>query len=447
MKWLILFVLISCGHETPPAQDTADSDGDQIPNYLEGNSELQKFTASITPYGEMKGTLTFKADLQVVSVDLTNESDLYRTSFTLLTRRTELLNKEGHFSEWATLRLKSERPQVNITEADYEVTLRFPESSEKPDHIVFGDSVIGEFKPVMRFHLKKKEMEDFLSSRTFLSMRRKGSETPWSQDANVRQRTYRVFLNDGKTTNVYYVSRELPLERFLVLMNVENPRYLDDEGKLGWHDEGTDWWVRDVGDRDKVVVRASEKDIAAAREKNFVKSVQQVQRVNGKRTHITQIEKPSDARLILKLRGTKETRTFVEAYNTYKRGGGHEQGKMTCHEWSRAINSSGNLPLQSDELLRSIVLTTGAEVYTPEALGAMAVEAHDEEGLYLELALRTSEKLVQIKIPDRPDTTYTRTGIYQFECDAIPRRNGGDVTNDEGHFSVRVDAYIEKLQD
>jgi hypothetical protein len=77
----------------------------------------------------------------------------------------------------------------------------------------------------------------------------------------------------------------------------------------------------------------------------------------------------------------------------------------------------------------------------------MSMEAQDDDGSYLEVAIETSDKFVQIVIPDRPASTYALTGVYRFECDAIARQNGGKVTNDEGHFSVRVDAYIEKLED
>ncbi len=447
MKWFILLILISCGHDSPPAQDTADSDGDQIPNYLESSDELKKYTASVTPFAEMKATLSFKADLKVITVDLSNESDLYKTSYTLLTKRHDLLNKEGHFSEWATLRTSTVVPQLSLPEKAYEVTLRFQDSKEFPDHILLGENLLSDFQPVMKFHLQRKDLEEVLSSKTFLSMRRKGAETPWSQDANVRQRTYRVFWNDGKTTNVYYVSRELTLERFLLLMKVTHPRYVEDEGKLSWHDENKDWWVRDLGNQDKVVVKASEKDIAKEREKNFVKILQEVTRTNGKMTKVTRIEKHPDARLILKLRGTREARTFKEAVRTFKRSGGHEEGPMNCYEWSRSIVSSGSLRLSSEEILNTIKVQSELKAFSSQELAASAIEASDDEGPYLEVALETSDKAIQLTIPDRPYTTYTRTGVYQYECDAIPRKTGGDLTNDEGHFGLRVDAYIEKLED
>ncbi len=444
MKWLLLILLISCGHESPPAQDTADSDGDQIPNYLEAGSELQKYTASITPFGEMKATMTFRSELRFVTLDLSNESDLFGTSFTLLTKRTDLINKEGHFSEWSTLRFKAGRSPVNVVEDDYEVTLRFQETEEKPNHIVNGDTRVGEFQTVMKFHLNKKEMEDLLSEKTFFSMKRKDAETPWSQDANIRQRTYRVFLNDGKITKVYYVSKELPLDRFLLLMKIPNAKIIQ-KGRLSWEEVTKDWWVRDIGNQDIVVVKASEKEISIAREKNFVKLGQSVERINGKQSKLTRFEKPENSRVIMKLRGTKEMRSFKEGYRKYQSAGGHDNGPMTCQEWSRAIISSGEQTLQSEEIFNSIVLLSDEKIYSPEALAAMAIPAHDEDGAYYEVSLETPDKIVEIVIPDRPSATFMRTGVYQSECDAIPRRTGGVLTNEEGHFSLRVDAYIEKL--
>ena len=70
MKWLILVLIISCGQKNPPVRDVGDSDGDQIPNYLEEKGELEKYTANIKPFGEVKASLSFRQGIKTVSVEL-----------------------------------------------------------------------------------------------------------------------------------------------------------------------------------------------------------------------------------------------------------------------------------------------------------------------------------------------------------------------------------------
>ncbi len=448
MKWLILVLIVSCGQKNPPAKDVGDSDGDQILNYLEENSELDKFTAKIKPFSEVKATLTFRQGTKLVTVELSNESNLHKISYNLLTKRSDLLKLEDHFSEWSKLRIISSDAVMDFPEKAYSASLRFHTSQETPDYLSLGDVSLGSYLSVKLLNFSGSELKDLLQGKISLSLKRAETVSPHSEISTVRQRTYRVFWNDGKTTNVYYVSHELPFERFLKLKNISLARDIDDKHGLGWNEENKDWWIRNLGEKDKVIIHASEKDISLAMEENFIKENHEVIRSNGKLTKSAEVTKSSGSRLILKIRGTKEARTFQETTRRSRRGGGSQEGYMGCLHWNRNIISSGDMSLTSEDVLNNIVIQTENKAYPSAELKNMAYETLDENGPYLEILFDSPDQNFRIIMPNRPVSTYTRTGEYQWECDAIPRRSSPGVeTNEEGHFTMRVDTYIEKLED
>lgn len=448
MKWLILVLIVSCGQKNPPAKDVGDSDGDQILNYQEETGELGKFTANIKPFAEVKATLSFRQGTKMVSLELSNESNLHRISFNLLTKRADLIKMEDHFSEWSRLRILATDAVNDFPEKAYDMTLRFHTTTETPDHLDLGDVTLGKFMPVMKFHLSGGEMSDLTRGKIALSLKRAGMKIPYSESSTIRQRTYRVFWNEGKITQVFYVSHELPFERFLKLKNIIQARIIDEKQGLGWTDENKDWWIRDLGEKDKVIVKASEKDISLEMERNFLKDTQIVKRSNGRSMKTVSISKIPEARLFLKLRGTKELFNFSETTRRSRRGGGHQEGQMSCLHWIRNINSNGETALTSEEILSNLQVQTENKSFSSDELKSMAYEALDEAGPYLEVLFDSADQHFNMTMPNRPASTYTRTGEYQWECEAIPRRTGGGVeTNNEGHFTTRIDTYVEKLED
>ena len=448
MKWLILVLLVACGEKNPPARDVGDSDGDQILNYLEDKQELEKYTANIKPFGEVRAYLSFRQGTKMITVGASNESNLHRISYSLLTKREDLLKVEEHFSEWSKLRIIHENVIVDFPENNYELTLRFLESSETPDHVDIGDVTIGKFQEVMKFHLTGKELKEVFEGKISLTLKRAGMNVPYSESSTVRQKTYRVFWNDGKTSRVFYVSNELTFERFLILKKISQARNIADKRELGWTNEHQDWWIRNLGEKDKVIVKASEKDISLGMEKNFVKGVQEVQRSNGKLVKAATITKHPDSRLFLKFRGFREERTFQGAFRGSRRSQGSGEGSISCRHWIRNIVSSGNLPITSEDVLNNVQIQTENKMYQESDLRSMAYDAIDESGPYLEVLLDTDDQNFRITMPNRAESTFTRTGEYQWSCDGGPVQvEGGTDSNNEGHFTMRVDTYVEKLED
>ena len=446
MKWLILFALIACGHEQPPVKDVADSDGDQVLNYLEEGDELRKYTAEVKPFGEIKARLSFRNELSLVHVDLSNESHLSSASFRLLTIRADNLRPEEHFSEWSKMRIMGPSPAVEVTDKVYEFTLRFVETSDKADSIELSGVSLGTYRPVMKFHLSGNEVRDLLNGKIHLTLKRK-QKTAFPTDFTVRQRTYRVFWNDGHVAHVYYVSKELPFTKFITLKKIIQARNADELNGLGWADEEKDWWYRDLGESDKVLVKASERDIATAREKNFDREKIILQRINGQSSKPIAMTKSAGARVILKIRGDKEIRGFRETVRKSTRSGGHEEGPMNCFHYERTIVSEKTSPLKSLDILKNLHVAADNKIFSLAEMKSMARESSDLQGPYLEIHLDVPSENIRVVLPGRAVSTFTRTGVYQWYCEAIPMKYGGEVTNDEGHFTLKMDTFIEKLEE
>jgi hypothetical protein len=249
-------------------------------------------------------------------------------------------------------------------------------------------------------------------------------------------------------TQVNYVSHELPFERFLKLKNIIQARNIEEKQGLGWTDENKDWWIRNLGEKDKVIIKASEKDISLEMEKNFTKDTQIVKRINGRIETTVRVMKSPQARLFLKLRGTKEYVSFSETTRRSRKPIGRESELTSCIHRIRNINSNGETTVSSEEMLSTLQVQTENKSFSQEELKGMAYETLDESGPYLEVLFDSADQNFSITMPNRPASTYTRTGEYQWECEAIARHTvAGPQTNDESHFTTRVDTYVEKLED
>ncbi len=181
MKWLILVLIVSCGQKNPPARDVGDSDGDQILNYLEENKELEKYTANVKPFAEVKATLTFWQGTKMVTVELSNESDLFKISYNLLTKRADLMKLDDYFSEWSQMRVTSSDALTDFSEKSYETSLRFHKADETPDHLIVGDSTIEKFQGVMKINFTGSELKDLLRNKIFITLKRAGAKVPNSR--------------------------------------------------------------------------------------------------------------------------------------------------------------------------------------------------------------------------------------------------------------------------
>lgn len=442
MKWLILAFLMSCGHESPPARDVGDSDGDQVPNYLEANDELQKYVAEVIPFGKVEGVLSFKLNNQIVTVKLGNDHDAAAGAMKLLTKTMSTLRSGDFFSEWS--HLKVETNSFQIPASQFSVTLHL-ETNDRPESVTLTDGKaeieIGKFSERMEFDVSGDELQHILSGALKFNLRRPGSTDPYSVENTIRDRTYRVFLYDGRTSRVHYVSQELPFPEYLKLSKISQSYEIKNFRGFIQKDTANLWWTRVIGEKDRVVVKASLETLSKFHLTNFEKRDASVSRNNGSPGSKFQIVKAPEVQYVLKIRGSKTVRSFKTSSRSYFRG--HE-ADIECREYSRVIKATRNEVVSKHDLLENLVITsTGTQKFLKDFLSEIT-EGVDENGWYLELALDSTPDQFEISLVPRSRATFHRTGVYDTICNGRSVISGTQ-TNDEGQMNLKIESFVEKI--
>lgn len=445
MKWLLLVLLVSCGHESPPARDVGDADGDQIPNYLETNSELQKYVAEVIPFGPTKVTMSYKNENRQQTLEFANKSDMAENSLRLLTKTASTLIVEDYFSEWSKLRPVTASSET-FKDERYLVTLTF-QTEDKPQFIHLEDAKaqtpIGKFSKRMEFLLSGTELAKVAKGEAHFIMNRSENIRPFSMEANIRNRTYRVYVFDGRAGKIHYVSNELSFERYLELSGVEESFTLDNFRGFTSDDQTPFWWTRSLGEKDKVLVNESMENLSTFHKTNFDKKDIAVTRVNGRTAQTLNVEKSPKTKFVVRFRASRELRTFQETRERWTRGGGRGEIHEECGSRSRHISSTTRIVPDKEEILNELKFQTEEKTVNLSELAAFIVEGQDEKGDYLELALDETPAKFHLYLPNRPASTFVKTGQYQYYC--FEERLGGVDTNEEGQFVIDMESFIEKI--
>ncbi len=446
MKWLILIALISCGQKNPPAKDVRDSDGDQIPNYLETDSELQKYVAEVIPFAETKGSLTFKLDSKYVSVNLSNEHDIAGNAMKLLTKTLSTIKTEDYFSEWSIL--KAEATSYLIPDGHYDVTLAL-DTTERPDLITLTDGKaeleVGNFANRLEFRLTAEELRQILLGKLHLNMKKNPGDNPYSVESTIRDRTYRVFYFDGKISKIHYVSHELEFSRYLRMAGIEQSTELKNFRGFSQNDNKDFWWTRNVGEKDKIVVKSSLKDLSQFHVLNFTRHESQIDRTNGSAVNSFIVTKSPASKFVIKFRGNKIQNVINETSRAYNRSGARGEFSESCRQWGRTVVSQKSLPVTKEDLLSGIIIQSQEKSISLDQFQENLTEGSDEKGWYLELALDETPKDFTILLAPRSNSTYVKTGVYQTVCDNGRPVYSGSNTNEEGQMNIKIESFIEKI--
>lgn len=444
MKWLILVLLVSCGHESPPARDVGDADGDQIPNYLESNSELQKYVAEAIPFKETKATLSYKTESRQITFELANKSNIAENALKLLTKTTSTLVDEDYFSEWSKLRPVT-KLEEKLKEDRYLVTMVF-QTEDKPQFIHFEDGKVqipvGKFAKRMEFILSGVELSKILTGEAHFVMNRSESIRPFSMEENIRERTYRVFVFDGRAGRIHYVSNELSFQRYLALSGVDESFTLENFRGFTANDTAPFWWTRSIGTKDKVLVHESMMNLARFHQSNFEITKMNVTRVNGQKARVLNVDKAPGTKFVLKFRASRELRKFQESRESWTRGGGRGEINESCRSHSRQISSTATVVPDKEEILNELHFQTSEKTVNLADMKEFITEGKDDKGDYLELALDKTPASFSVYLSDRPASTYVKTGTYYYYC--FEERRGGEDTNEEGQMIIDVESFIEK---
>jgi hypothetical protein len=442
MKWLVLLLIVACGHKEPPPQDVGDSDGDHVPNYLETNSALQKYVAEISPFTAIEGTLSFEVGQKSMQMQFNNNYDVSQNAMRLLTRSVPAILKEDYFSECSRLYpLTTELPKNldGIIHVSLSLTTK-----DSPSALFLSDGKseyqLSAFAKNMDFRLSADELKKIFSGDMFLTLKKKEMENDWSRESNVRQRTYRVYFYDGTSSRIHYVSHALDFQDYLKLSGIHESNELKSVSGFTSDDQRVYWWTRRIGDNDIALVKASMKEIASYNVHNFTKTVSRIDRTNGKAGNLLTVKKDPATRFAVKLRGNRLMNIFNETSEEIR------EVANRCVLYRRSVTPGKMMAATKEDILSQIEFRTNDHAMNLDDSPYSVSEGFDLDGHYIEVAFERTPEEFTLSLPDLPDSTFYSLGNYRTTCSFPgPEARPASPINGEGQMVLTVESFIEKI--
>jgi hypothetical protein len=448
MKWLILLALVACGkHQEPAALDYHDSDGDQIQNYKE--SDFDKYVANFESLGEVKGVIRFNTD-KLNEIRFTNQHDLDNNTMELMTANEKRIQTQDYFSEWSRVILQDKIVAPSLKLSQYSVQLEFVTGSDKPDEVLLvkGNTSLklGDWAEVMKPSISSEDLTALSEGNAKLVLVKKFKKLKFfdETDQTIKEKTYRVFYNDSKTTKIFYVSKELEFVSFLEMMKIKKyvPVTEDDYFFNSHLLNETNWYTRELVNGDKIIAKTSFDQLKTKFEQNYTYQKKVISRVNGDVSSVLELKNKPGAKVYLRIRSIQKTmRTFNESVSSRREGGGGGRegnaGSMMCHSYRRNITNETLVHFDFNDVV--------TQMNHPEFFGQEEIYPEiSENGLYFETKAELSNENVKLNFNPLPASTYVQSGEYRNNC--MPEARG-QRTNTEGKLSLEVESLVEKIQE
>ncbi|GEM_PF-1634718 len=453
MKWLILILFISCGkHESPPPIDLRDEDGDQILNYMEASQE-QKHIANFETLGAIKGNLKIHHSTPV-EIKFSNEASEKTKALKTITGRDNDLSHRDYFSEWNDLKLRESIDSLNLEQKVYILDLNFDSPDVKPDELYLVDgyerTLLGNWIQSMRITLPHDKLSRVLSGKSYFSLKKNLPEVfkdYMTPDQSIKQKTYRVFLFDGKRSNVFYVSKDLSFENFkqLKAIDIAHPYSEEEIFFKGSKINLQTWYERKFKNGDQAIVYSYPHQLKETLLTRFHYKKDIIQRTNGI-PHAPLTISSSKGSVYLRVKGMKTKRQFKESVHPrrYQRGGSFkEEGYYAyCDHYIREVSSELNSPVTLDDFMNELEITAGEFERIEEY-------AFSKSKIW-ELKLRSYNQESSLNVLPLPSTNNVIIGEYNTLCG---NNEGAGVlmppkkTSIEGNLVFEIESYVEKYQD
>ena len=298
-------------------------------------------------------------------------------------------------------------------------------------------------------------MEDVLKGETFFALSRKTKpfqSSEESQEQSIKNKTYRVFLNNGISTKIYYVSRDYSFEDFLKAKNITKFQPISMQNLLKGRQLITtpEWWVNEINGKDKVVLRDDLSSLSQFYLQGLEKNRLSVVRNNGFHTKSAILENPGEALILLKIRATKQLRTFKlrTEKSSYSQGGrrnpnGDGEPPQSCVNSYREVLSEDKFELSEQELRDVLILTANGVVVSLSPSEIEIESGRDELGFFFDVALRTVKTTLELRLKDLDHSSFTEVGLYQTSCQGT--RLNKFLANNESFLDLAIEAYVDKL--
>lgn len=455
MKWLILLALFSCGkHQEPKLLDLRDDDGDQVLNHEE--SELEKYVANYEKLGKVEGVLRFNLN-EIVELRFSNKINLETQTLNLMAMNEKRIKDDEYFSEWSKLKLLMPNTSLEFKQSFYTAYMHFENGSDEAEEILLirdnASVVLGQWGKAVKLQFSSSDLKDLTTGKAELALRKKfkGSKLfPHSSDRTIREKTYRVFYNDGNKSKVMYVSRVMDFKELQKQLYIDSTEIKsDDEFFFNSRELGAPkWFSREFANGRKLLIKTNIEEIRKAFYTNYDYRKASIARENGKTISALNLEIPDDAKVFLRVRPMEvSARTFREKkepvrYSFQVMGGREANGPeyVDCVHFLRKIDGESRaIPTFNDFM---------SNLSSDFADGSEVLEQIDEKGIFWEMKLGPRKGRIDIALQSRNSATYIVTGLYNMTCKGrVPAKvkETSTQTNIEGKMHFEVETFVEKI--
>lgn len=456
MKWLIFMTLLAaCGkHEQPKSVDMQDNDGDQILNFQENG--IEKEFAQVPLVGKVKGVLRVYADA-IVDLPLNNTISS-QTALDNIVRLEKKAKVEEHFSEWSFLNITKRAlsfQKTNLEMVKFEILLE-ADSDKGGILYLIRDGSIEKLTELTRTEFKsslnRQTILDLASGKLKLYLAKRFSNSPdFKEDArdSIKQKTYRIYYNDGKKDSVLYVAKHIHPEQLFEKLNIKPAIVIESELFIN-SSLDTRWYYREFNNGEKALVLAKGKDLRNKYLEQFHYQKFILKRENGLSKAKESLNNFAGATIYMRAKPVEKiTRTFSEGVSTknYAYGGPDNLDTWSCHHYLRKVlkEVSEMVPVY-DELVDLKITPTNDQ----HVLKMYPMNLTDEEGIIYEAGtLDYSEANLQIDLKSMHESSFVTTGEYRTDCGRHGRLRKLDAaytTNFEAKMSMILETFVEKTE-
>lgn len=452
MRLFIIFIfLVSCGKFNMPGyQDYGDSDGDQVFNKDE-TSFSDKKIAAVIPLEDVEAKLDFYeglSNLKKHSLILGNNLDLNKYSKDLLVKSENHLKVNDYFTEFTSLQLKEE-PEIYLEEQKFfPITLSFSKMKSAPENIYYVNGeekiLLGKWGPALQLSLTRGQLTAILKRQAQLSFSYLEDKRPYSDQSraeSIKDKTYRIFLNNGKTTVIYYVSKELKLEEILALFKIPEYRFVHDQNLLTTQITETqpEWWIRIIHKREIVVIFEDLKNLSAHYLKACKKVSQRLSRVNGYAMNEIDLLKDAKSKTLLTLSGSLQRVDFATKFKILAIKNPAPGQDTKCQQRSLEPTAETELPLTLAFLEKNLIFQSAGR---NQAEQVVIREHRGEKGLIWEIQIPEGIDKIHIGLKNVDAQEYIATGPYSTDCFRTPPV----MRTHESRLELNIEAFIENIK-
>ncbi len=458
----MFFLIVSCGNDVQPGmKDMRDSDGDGNPNAMEAN-ELAMYLSDVAPIESVNVEMRIKIIRSVnleFKVNLSNQIDLEKHSKELLVKNPKHISTDEYFSEWSKLKIDSEIIPSLPEQTSFRVDLSFNHVTTPPMKLLLitkeGTRFLSNWSPLTSLELSKKDIQDVLSGESFISMSRNikvYSNSTITQDESIKNNTYRVYMNDGIKTAIYYVSKEFPFDQFLKGQGIFEYQDIANQNLLtGRHNSGVpQWWINEINGKDKVVVKEDLNNLSNFYIAGLEKENLKIQRKNGIALKSASLVNVADTKILLRFRAKKSFRSFsiVPQNSVYGRmGGGGPNGSADpgtkCTNYHRQISNETAIEITESEFRQSLVITSNGQKIQMSPAELEILSGTDDIGTYFEISFQSVNSTIELNFNDLEAPTFVSTGLFSTTCQGV--RLNTNPANFEGFLDLSIEAFIDTL--